>query len=171
LQGHTGGVWRVAPSADGQLIASGDTDGTVRLWETSTGRPVATLQGPTGVWGVALSADGQVVASGGTDGTVQLWQHSTGRPVATLQGHTSTVPGVALSADGQLLASASFDGTVRLWEVSSGACLRVLRLERHYERLDITGLMGITDAQRQALLTLGAVENEASTSREQIAQR
>jgi WD40 repeat protein len=116
------------------------------------------------VWGVALSADGQVVASGGTDGTVQLWQHSTGRPVTTLQGHTGTVPGVALSADGQLLASASFDGTVRLWEVSSGACLRVLRLERHYERLDITGLMGITDAQRQALLTLGAVEVEASTS-------
>jgi WD40 repeat protein len=84
--------------------------------------------------------------------------------VTTLQGHTSTVPGVALSADGQLLASASFDGTVRLWEVSSGACLRVLRLERHYERLDITSLTGITDAQRQSMLALGAVEHEQSTS-------
>jgi WD40 repeat protein len=76
---------------------------------------------------------------------------------------------VALSADGQLLASGGFGGTVRLWDVRSGDPLRNLRAERRYERLDITGLTGITDAQRQALLTLGAVE-EAGTSPEQVAQ-
>jgi hypothetical protein len=47
---------------------------------------------------------------------------------------------------------------VRLWEPSSGACLRVLQAERRYERLDITGLSGVTEAQRAALLDLGAVE-------------
>jgi hypothetical protein len=49
--------------------------------------------------------------------------------------------------------------------------VRTLQAERRYERLDITGLTGITDAQRRALLTLGAVEDEASTSPEQVAQR
>ena len=70
----------------------------MRLWETSSGRPLATLQGHTGaVWGVALVADGQLVASGGEDGTVRLWETGTGRPLATLQGHTGAVWGVALS--------------------------------------------------------------------------
>ena len=41
---------------------------------------------------------------------------------------------------------------------SSGTCLRVLRAERRYERLDITALSGVTSAQRQALLALGAID-------------
>jgi WD40 repeat protein len=84
--------------------------------------------------------------------------------VAILQGHTGTVWGVALSTDGWLLASGGTDGTVRLWEVSTGIWLRTLRPERRYERLAITGLNGITPAQRTALLALGAVEHHRPAS-------
>jgi hypothetical protein len=45
-----------------------------------------------------------------------------------------------------------------MWEARSGTLLRTLQSERPYERLDITGLTGISDAQRMALLALGAVE-------------
>jgi WD40 repeat protein len=89
---------------------------------------------------------------------VRMWEPSTGRPLAILYGHASVVRGVALSADGHLVVSGGFDGTVRLWEASTGTCLRTFRAERRYERLAITGLTGITDAQHAALLALGAVE-------------
>ena len=181
LQGHIGAVYGVALSVDTHLLASGGTDGSVRLWEARTGRPQAILQGHTGsVYGVVLSTGGRLLASGGGDGTVRLWETANarvgsgdasveriqqseaapneGRPRAILQGHTGAVYGVALSADGGLLASGGFDGTVRLWETSTGTWLRTLRPERRYERLDIAGLTGITDAQRAALLALGAVE-------------
>ena len=67
---------------------------------------------------------------------------------------------MVLSADGRQLASGSFDGTVRLWEASSGAHLHTLRIDRRYERVDVTGLTGVTAAQRVSLLALGAVEHQ-----------
>jgi WD40 repeat protein len=137
----------------------------VKLWEAGSGRPLTTLQGHTGlVRGVALSGDGRLLASGGQDGTVKLWEPASGQPLATLQGHTGVVYGVALSGDGSLVASGGQDGTVKLWDVSSGACLRTLRADRRYERLDITGLTGVTEAQRAALLALGAIEQALASS-------
>jgi WD40 repeat protein len=160
LRGHIGAIRGVAVTADGRLVASAGGDGTVRLWETAARQLLATLPGHTGgAWGVAITLDGRVVASGGFDGTVTLWETSTGRQLANLQAHTGGVWGLALTLDGRLLATGSFDGTVRLWETSTGTCLRTLRAERRYERLDISGLTGVTTAQRAALLALGAIDH------------
>jgi len=87
-----------------------------------------------------------------------VWDTANGRLITRLQGHTSVVSAVALSADGRLLASGSFDGTVRVWDTRQGSMLRTLRVDRRYERVDITGLTGTTLAQRTALLDLGAVD-------------
>ena len=65
------------------------TDGTVRLWDVTTGQVKTTLTGHTDdVFSVVYSPDGQTLASGSSDNTVRLWDVTTGQVKTTLTGHT-----------------------------------------------------------------------------------
>jgi WD40 repeat protein len=109
---------------------------------------------------VALSADGSLLAAGGVDGSIGLWNASDGLSRSLSRGHAGEVWAVSFSADGRLAVSSGLDGTMRLWDIAgSGTELRVMRPDRPYERMDITGLSGVTDAQRRALLALGALDS------------
>jgi WD40 repeat protein len=110
----------VCLSGDGRYALSGGDDGTLRLWELSTGRCLRTFKGPTRMaFSVCLSGDGRYALSGGDDGTLRLWEVSTGRCLRTFGGHTDPVSSVCLSADGRYALSGSWDKTLRLWELPS----------------------------------------------------
>ena len=67
-------VRSIAFAPDGQTLASGSRDGTVRLWRVADGTLLRTLEGHTAwVRSVAFAPDGQTLASGSEDGTVRLW--------------------------------------------------------------------------------------------------
>lgn len=160
----SGTVWSVGLSADGTWLAGSFTDGTVRVWDVASRQLVTMITAHTGpAFGVALS--GQLLASCEHDRMERLWRASSGELINTLDGHPGPVMSVALSLDGQVLASGSFDGAVRVWDTRSSACLCSLRTDRRSERLDIAGVSGITDAQRSALLALGAVEQPTSSTK------
>jgi WD40 repeat protein len=94
MRGHTGPVLSVAYSPDGQYIASGSVDHTVRVWHVETGTCVAVLEGHANIAGcVAFGSDGTntIIVSGSRDHEVRLWyvneiapsyfNHTLGSPV------------------------------------------------------------------------------------------
>ncbi|KAH8691808.1 NACHT and WD40 domain protein [Talaromyces proteolyticus] len=128
LEGHSGSVQSVAFSRDGQMVASGSNDNTVKLWDTKTGTELQTLKGHwESVQSVAFSPDGQMVASGSWDDTIKLWDTKTGTELQTLKGHSESVYSVAFSRDGQMVASGSWDDTIKLWDTKTGTELQTLK--------------------------------------------
>lgn len=72
--------------------------------------------------------------------------------------HQGTVESLRRSPDGTKLAGFGDDGTTILWDLESGDYLRTLRRDRPYERLNITGIKGLTEVQKATLRALGAIE-------------
>jgi WD40 repeat protein len=91
---------------------------------------------------------------------VRIWDASTGQCLKTLQGHTSCIWSVAFNPVGNTVASGSDDGTIKLWDVDTGKCIRTLRSDRPYERMNITAVTGLTEAQKTSLKMLGAIEDK-----------
>ncbi|MEG3956800.1 WD40 repeat domain-containing protein, partial [Microcoleus sp. herbarium2] len=127
LGGHTKLVNGVSFSPNGKLLATGSSDNTVKLWDTSTGKEIKTLTGHTKpVYRVSFSPNGKLLATGSADNTVKLWDTSTGKEIKTLTGHTNSVYAVSVSPDGKLLATGSADNTVKLWDTSTGKEIETL---------------------------------------------
>lgn len=105
-----------------------------------------------------IKPNGNTLISGSDDQTLKLWNTNTGQCLRTLQGHTKAVWSITFSPNGEIVASGSDDGTIKIWDVETGACLNTLTTPRPYERMNITGVAGLTAAQKSTLKALGAVE-------------
>ncbi len=128
LPGHSSHISSVVFSPDGQRIASGAWDNTIRLWDAASGECLLTLRGhESSVASVAFSPDGQRIASGAWDNTVRLWDAASGEFLLTLQGHCGAVASVVFSPDSQRIASGAWDNMAHLWDAASGECLLTLR--------------------------------------------
>ncbi|MDZ7954253.1 NB-ARC domain-containing protein [Nostoc sp. DedQUE09] len=122
-----GGVMSVAFSPDGKLLALGDANGEIHLYQVSDWKQIFICKGHTNwVVSLAFSPDGNILASSSTDYTVKLWDIITGQCLQTLHEHNNEVWSVVFSPDGEVLASGSDDQTIRLWYVHIGECFRVL---------------------------------------------
>jgi predicted NACHT family NTPase len=123
-----GFVLTVAYSPNGQLFATGEADGGVRLWEVATSQQILTFKGHTSwVSSVTFSPDAKFLASGSHDNTVKIWDIQTGKCLKILTGHTEVVRSVDISLDGKTLASGSDDCTIKIWNFQTGECLKTLQ--------------------------------------------
>ena len=157
---HTDRVNAVTFSPDGKILAGGSRDKTVIIWDTKTKKSLYTLEGHSeGVMSLAFNPISGLFASGSDDKTIKLWEPDTWKCINTLAEHESKVNSITFSSDGRFLASGSDDDTIKIWDCNSWECLKTLKGDRLYERMNITGVTGLTEAQKATLKALGAIEN------------
>lgn len=166
LVGHQNMITCVAWSLDGTRLASGGSsneEGELFVWDPQRGERLITITGhPSTIYALAWGVHPAVVVTSDGNGRLHWWDIQSGTCIRVQQAHVGTIQALRRSPDGSKLASCGIDGTITLWALDSGSHFQTLRLDRPYERMDITGLQGITEAQRASLIALGAVEHSAS---------
>jgi len=124
LEGHTGAVWSVAFSENGDRVISGSKDNTVKVWSAKTGELIKTLRGHAG-WvrscRFAVAADEISAVSGSHDRSVRLWNIEAYEETRVLgkrwlKGHDDAVQAASFSPNGQRIVTASRDRTARIWD-------------------------------------------------------
>ncbi|MEU6775056.1 helix-turn-helix domain-containing protein [Streptomyces sp. NPDC046759] len=134
LAGHRGPVNTVAFAPGGRLLATGSSDGTVRLRRLSDHRTTATLTVPGRIRSIAFSPDGRTLAVTASDGPVRLWTPGTPARAVALPADTRGARAVAFAPRGHTLAVA-VGGAVQLWD-TGGAPRQAARLTGHRGRVD-----------------------------------
>ncbi|BAT52818.1 WD repeat protein [Nostoc sp. NIES-3756] len=130
LSGHTAPIRAIALSADGQTLASGDDDKTIKVWNLKTGELRHTLVGHTErISSVAISPDGKTLISASHDKTIKVWDLATGKLLGNITGHKAAITAIIISPDGKTIASASMDQTVRLWNANNRRLRRSLKAD------------------------------------------
>ena len=159
--GHDGIVMSVVWSPDGMRLAScgGKERGKIHIWEARSGERVQTLAEHVGTdFAIVWSPGGEMLISGGSDGTLRWWEVQSGQRMRVQEGHQAAVRALKVSPDGNRLASCGDDGAIMLWDLHNGEHLQTLREDRPYERLNITGIRGLSEVQKASLYALGAFE-------------
>lgn len=119
LEGHTARVLSVDFSPDGNLVASGSVDNTLRLWRVKPGNLLRTMRGhPFPVVSLKFSPNGALLATGSTDGILRIWRVSDARLLQEIGGHAGRITSLSFSGDGKYLVSCAEDFTVRVWRMS-----------------------------------------------------
>ncbi|ELR72239.1 WD40 repeat protein [Fulvivirga imtechensis AK7] len=136
--GHSGKIYNILFSPDGERIISVSEDKTIRVWDARTAELVTKFEsqignGPEGMlYASAISPDGKLLAVSGypvsseKENYIVLIDLEKGQQVATAVGHSNVINSLDFNGRGNYLASGSDDGTIRIWKVDNTKILRTV---------------------------------------------
>ena len=122
FRGHQGWITAVAYGA-GERLASASYDGTIRIWDLTTGDCLRTLSSPGNrrpVKALAFHPDGRQLASSGRDRVIRLWDVETGEVRREYRGHLAEVDSLSFSPDGLRLASSDTTNVTLVQDLAPG---------------------------------------------------
>jgi WD40 repeat protein len=118
--GHRGIVEKLAFSPDSRRLVSAGADGTIRIWEATSGSFVSAVKGETGsVTALAFSDDSTYLAAGMKDGSTRIWALSSGNCIAVVRGHLDAVKAVGFTAEKREVVTVAADRTIRLTNIAA----------------------------------------------------
>lgn len=124
LRGHTSTIYSATLSSDGTMLASGDSNGVVILWNLAEHKKVKQFVASSGfVTSLSFSPDMKTLVCGDSVGQIRLWDVAAGTPLAALKGHTKAIRSLAFTSGGTKLLSRSEDGTAKLWNLAADAAV------------------------------------------------
>lgn len=140
LPSEHGTVWSVAITADGTRTITGCADGSVTVWDLTTGQLEYTLTGHQGlpVRAVAVTRDGSRAVTCCVDGVARVWALTAESHSDIPPGHTGYVTDLAVTPDGRYAITGSADGSARVWDVRTGQPSLVLSHGNDVDQVAIT---------------------------------
>jgi len=143
-------VWSIAFSPDGKLLAAGAYNGTLRLWDLSTGKQSAVLKGHTSlINNLAFSPDGTLLATSGVDSTLFVWDVAKESQLAALP-IPGQVQSLVFSPDGKTLAYGGTGMSVRLWDTIAG--------EESVELSELDGVLSLAFSSDSLTLASSSID-------------
>ena len=107
-------------SPDSVLIATGDRNGAVHIWETQSGQEFHKLNGHKGrITDISWRMDSNVVATASEDGTIKTWNLHNGQQIKSWNAHGSGVLSVEFAHDGRIV-SCGRDNQTMIWDGNGG---------------------------------------------------
>jgi len=123
LHGHQQGQWpnALAISPDGRRLASGATDGEIKVWDLEDLAELMTLRGHVkNISSVAFSPDGSLMLSSSRDRTARIWDVNAGTELVRFTGHSSYVYSAVFDPTGDRALTTGHDGRMIVWDVATG---------------------------------------------------
>ncbi|TVU33758.1 hypothetical protein EJB05_15563, partial [Eragrostis curvula] len=128
LAGHSDTVCTVAFSSDGSLVASGDLDGHINVWNAVTRTFQGTLDGSvSGFEWLKWHPRDNLIIAGSEDCNVWMWNTDDNFIRNTFAGHSSTVTCGDFTPDGKLICTGSDDASLRIWDPRTAQSKHVIR--------------------------------------------
>ena len=120
-------VWSAAFSADSNIIAAGGIDGTIRLWDATTGQTIKSFKAHSDtVLDVVFSPDGKTLATAGRDDTMRWWDIQTAENIKTFREYLGGRSHMEYSADGKTIAIRRHD-QIWLRDATTGKHVKTLK--------------------------------------------